>query len=52
MKVPFIIYADMESLLEKLDTCHHNPEKSSTIKIKKHTTSGYSLFSHCSFDVT
>ena len=28
MKVPFIIYADVESLLEKMDTCHNNPEKS------------------------
>ena len=28
MKVPFIIYADFESLLEKMDTCHNNPEKS------------------------
>ena len=35
MKVPFIIYADLESLLEK---------------INKHTPSGYSLFTQCSFD--
>ena len=52
MKVPFIIYADFESLLEKMNTCHNNPEKSSTIKINKHTPSGYSLFTHCSFDTT
>ena len=50
MKVPFIIYADLECLLEKMNTCHNNPEKSSTTKINKHTTSGYSLFTHCSFD--
>ena len=31
----FIIYADMESLLDKTDTCHNNPEKSSTAKINK-----------------
>ena len=30
----------------------HNPEKSSTTKINKHTPSGYSLFTHCSFDTT
>ena len=47
MKVPFIIYADLESLLEKMNTCHNNPEKSSTTKINKHTPSGYSLFTHC-----
>ena len=52
MKVPFIIYADLESLLEKMGTCHNNPEKSSTTKINKHTPSGYSLFTHCSFDTT
>ena len=28
MKVPFIIYADFESLLEKINTCHNNPMKS------------------------
>ena len=52
MKVPFIIYADFESLLEKINTCHNNPMKSSTTKINKHAPSGYSLFKHCSFDVT
>ena len=41
MKVPFIIYADVESLLEKINACHDNPEKSSTTKINKHTPSGY-----------
>ena len=35
-----------------MNTCHNNPEKSSTTKINKHTPSGYSLFTHCSFDTT
>ena len=52
IKVPFTIYADLESLLEKINTYHNNPEKSSTTKINKHTPSGYSLFTHCSFDAT
>ena len=52
IKSPFIIYADLECLLEKLSTCYNNPEKSSTTKINKHTPSGYSLFTHCSFDET
>ena len=47
MKVPFIIYAGLESLLEKMNTFHNNPEKSSTTKINKHTPSGYSLYLHC-----
>ena len=52
MRVPFIIYADLEYLLEKMNTCHNNPKKSSTIKINKNTASGYSLFTHCSFNNT
>ena len=52
MKVPFIIYADLESLLEKMNSCHNNPKKSSTTKINKHIPSGYSLLTHCSFDTT
>ena len=52
LKVPFIIYADLESLLEKMSTCHSNPEKSSTTKMNKHAAPGYSLFTHCSSDTT
>ena len=52
MKVSFIIYADLESLLEKMSTCHNNPKKSSTTKINKQTPSGYLLFTHYSFDTT
>ena len=46
------MYTNLESLLEKMNTCHNNPEKSSTTKINKHTPSGYSLFTQCSFDTT
>ena len=52
MKVPFIIYADLEHFLKKMNTCDNNPEKSSTTKINKHIPSGYSLFTHCSFDTS
>ena len=34
MKAPFIIYADLESLLEKMNAYHNSPEKSSTNKKK------------------
>ena len=47
MRIPFIIYADLERLLEKMNTCHNNPEKSSTTKINNHTPSGYLLFTYC-----
>ena len=43
MKAPFIIYADLEPLLEKIITCFSNPEESSTNKINKHAPPGYSL---------
>ena len=48
----FIIYADLESLLEKMSTSHNNPKNSSRTKINKHTPSCYSLLTHCSFDLT
>ena len=50
IKVPFIIYADLECLLEKMSTCINNPNESSTTKINKHIPSGYSIFISCSFD--
>ena len=52
MKDPLIIYADLESFLEKMSTCHNNLEKSSTAEINEHTPSGYSLFTQYSFDAT
>ena len=50
MTAPFVIYAGLEFLLEKMNTCHNNPEKSSTTKVNKHTPSDYSLFTNCSLD--
>ena len=50
MKLLFVIYADLECLLEKMSTCINNPNESSTTKINKHVPSGYSIFTHCSFD--
>ena len=41
MKVLFIIYADLESLLEKMNTYHNILEKVSTIKINEYIPSGY-----------
>ena len=50
IKLPFIVYADLECLLEKMSTCYNTSEESSTTKINKHTPSGFSIFTHCSFD--
>ena len=46
MKVLFIVNADLESLLEKMNTCHNDSAKSSTTKINKHRSCGFSLFAH------
>ena len=35
-----------------MNICHNNPKKSSTTKINNHSPSGYSFFTHCSFDRT
>ena len=42
-KIPYIIYADIESLIKKIDVCANNPEKSSTTKIGEHIPCGYSV---------
>ena len=52
MKISFSIYGDFESILEEISTCSNDPKKSSTTKISKHTPSGFSLFTYCSFDKT
>ena len=50
IRVLFIIYADLECLLEKMHSCQNNPEKSYTEKKTKHESYDYSLFTNCSFN--
>ena len=50
LKVPFIIYSDLECLLRKINGCQNNPEKSYTEKKATHRPSGYSLVTCCSFN--
>ena len=50
MKIAFVIYAETESLFEKLHAYHDNPDKLSTTIVNKHTASGYSSFTQFSFD--
>ena len=49
-KVPFVIYADLECLLKKINTCQNNPDKSDTEKKTTHRPWGYSLTICCSFN--
>ena len=50
LKVPFIIYGDLECLIQKINTCQNNPDKSYTERKAEHIPSGYSLVTCCSFD--
>ena len=50
LKAPFIIYADLECILRKINACQNNPTKSYTEKKAEHEPSGYSLVTYCSFD--
>ena len=42
-KAPFIVYADLECIIEKIDEYKHNPENSSTTKASKYIPSGFSI---------
>ena len=48
-KAPFIIYADLECIIEKIDGCKSNPENSATTKASEHIPSGFSMFTISSF---
>ena len=49
-KMPCIIYADIESLIKKIDEPENNPENSSTTKIGEHIPCGYSMSTLWGFD--
>ena len=42
-KAPFIIYTDLECLIEKIDECANNPEYLSTTKVGKHIPLSFSM---------
>ena len=48
-KAPFIIYVDLEYIIEKIDRCKNNPENSSTTKLSEHNSSGFSMSTISSF---
>ena len=47
-----MIYADLESLLEKIHSSQNNPKKSYTQKKANYTLSGYSWITCCSFEAS
>ena len=50
VKMLYITYVDIESLIKKVDERANNPEKSSTIKIGEHIPCGYSISTIWAFD--
>ena len=52
LKAPFTIYADLECLLIKEQSCQNNPNESYTERKAKHEPSGYALSLICPFDKT
>ena len=42
MKVPYVIYADFECVLEKIAGCEPSQDASLTVKTERHTPCGFS----------
>ena len=49
-KMPFVIFADFESLVEPISGCQPNPEKCFTNQFQKHKPCGFCYHIKCSFD--
>ena len=48
-EVSFIIYADLECLIDKIDGCESNPENSFITKVGEHIPSGFLVSTISSF---
>ena len=48
-EAPYVIYADLECIIEKNDGCKNKPENSSTIKVSGHITPEFSMSTISSF---
>ena len=46
-KFPFVVYADMESLIKNMDNCDPNPNKSYTKKYQKHEPISFTYYIKC-----
>ena len=42
-KAPFVVYADLECLIEKINRCKNNPENAFTTNLSQHIPSDFSL---------
>ena len=48
-KAPFIIYEDLECIIERIDGCKNNSENSSATKVSEHVLSDFSISELSSF---
>ena len=48
-KAPFIIYADLECIIDKVDGCKNNPKNSLTTKVSEHVPSCFPMPTISSF---
>ncbi|XP_065678249.1 uncharacterized protein LOC136093209 [Hydra vulgaris] len=47
MRVPFVVYADFESIIKPINTCAPNPNESYTKQYQKHTPSSFCYYIKC-----
>lgn len=50
MQVPFVVYADFESILKPIYTCEPNPQRSYTNRTYSHEPYSFAYLIKCSFD--
>ena len=43
LRVPVAYYSDIECLIKQIDTCHNNPEQTSTTRVCKHEPCRFSV---------
>ena len=47
--MPFLVYADLEWLIKKIDECKNKPKNLATTKLSAHISSGFSMSTMSSF---
>ena len=52
IKEPFIIYLDLEYMIEKIDECKNSPKNWSSTKVSEYIPSGFSISSFRSIENT
>ena len=45
-KAPFIVHADLECIIEKIDECKNNPKNSCTTKLSEDIPPGFSVLQY------